>query len=108
MKLFTPVLKMTAVALVSLSVAGIAQAASYPASVENDLVRICKAIKEDNTLKLHRAVKQSGLNYRTLDEGLVCNGQDMRSFAITHNAMSASAFLVDKTTLSDDTLTAKR
>ncbi|WP_414829999.1 DUF3718 domain-containing protein [Alteromonas sp. H39] len=87
---------------------GAAQAAGYPAEKENDLVNICKAIKADNPMRLHLAVKRSGLNYRTLDEGLVCNGQNMMTFAATHSAGNSGKFLAARLHQSDRTLTAKR
>lgn len=87
---------------------GMAQANSYPAEIENDLVNICKAIKADNTIRLHEAVERSGLNYRTLDEGLVCNGQSMMTFAATHSASHSGKFLAARLNTTDRTLTAKR
>lgn len=87
---------------------GLAQANTYPTEIENDLVNICQAIKADNPLRLHKAVERSGLNYRTLDEGLVCNGQTMMTFAATHSANNSGKFLAARLNTSARTLTAKR
>ena len=108
MKAFTVSKALCAVIASGVLFTGTAQAADYPAEIENDLVNICKAIKADKPIRLHLAVKRSGLDYRTLDEGLVCNGQNMMTFAATHSAGNSGKFLAARLHDSDRTLTAKR
>jgi|TARA_Y100000296_G_scaffold20469_1_gene24281 hypothetical protein len=85
-----------------------AHAGYYPAELEGNLVAVCKAIKSDSRLKLHRAVKATGLNMRVLHEGLVCNGQDMLTFAATHNASETAQHIARRINASPSVLTAKR
>ncbi len=92
----------------SLFIGSAAQASSLPEHVETDLVAICKAIKDNNQHDIYRAVKKSRISYRALDEGLVCNGQDMFSFAATHSADASNDFLARKVRRDPRVLTAKR
>ena len=85
-----------------------ASAGSYPAELEDDLIAVCEAIKSDSRLKLHRAVKETGLNVKNLHEGLVCNGQDMLTFAATHNATETAQHIARRVNASPRVLTAKR
>ncbi|RDV24334.1 DUF3718 domain-containing protein [Alteromonas aestuariivivens] len=87
---------------------GAANATSYPAHLENDLIKICQAIKDNDVLDLKRAVKQSRLKYEALEKGLVCNGQDMMAFAVTHGSDRAGHFLAARLHKDSTTLTAKR
>lgn len=83
------------------------RAATIPESVEKKLIAVCQAIKSDSRADLHRAVKKSGISYRRLSEGLVCNGMDMYSFALQHSANKTGAVIASRTNLEDKTLTAK-
>ncbi|HBU52821.1 MAG TPA: hypothetical protein DEB45_16330, partial [Alteromonas australica] len=55
-----------------------------------------------------RAVKRSRLSFQTLNKGLVCNGQDMLTFALTHNASTTGKLIARRTNADSATLTAKR
>jgi hypothetical protein len=85
-----------------------ASAASYPRELENNLIAVCEAVKSDNRLKLHRAVKATGLNMKNLHTGLVCNGQDMLTFAITNGADVNAQHIARRINASPSVLTAKR
>ncbi|NDV89711.1 DUF3718 domain-containing protein [Alteromonas sp. 345S023] len=87
--------------------AGTASAKGYPVAIEDQLIAVCKAIKSDNRLALIRAVKKTRLSYRELNKGLVCNGQDMLTFALTHNATSTSQLIARRTNTQVGTLTAQ-
>lgn len=94
---------------ISLSVlAGSASAKAYPRAMEHQLIAVCQAIKSDNRLALTRAVKQTRLSYRQLNKGLLCNGQDMLSFALTHNSAITSELIARRTNSRAGTLTAQR
>lgn len=97
-----------AVAVSSLMFASGASAAKMPVSLEDDLIKVCEAIRDNNRLRLHQAVKNSGLSFRTLADKLVCNGQDMLAFAATHGADNTHALIARRTNLDTRTLTAKR
>lgn len=97
-----------ATAVLGFSLMGGASAKGYPSYLEADLVNICEAIQKDNRRALNAAVKKSGVSYRALQRGLVCNGEDMMTFAMTSNAHNASAFLAARLNLDASSLTAKR
>jgi hypothetical protein len=102
--------RITLSALMGLSVtlfAGTASAKGYPLAIEDKLIAVCKAVKSDSRLALVRAVKRTGLSYRTLNKGLVCNGQDMLTFALTHNASATSQLIARRTNTQVGTLTAQ-
>lgn len=85
-----------------------AQAGGYPKEMENDLIAVCEAVKSDSRLKLDRAVKATGLSMRDLHEGLVCNSEDMITFALTHNATKNGALIARRVSAEPSVLTAKR
>ncbi|GFD67290.1 DUF3718 domain-containing protein [Alteromonas sp. KUL106] len=85
-----------------------ASAASIPKELEKDLISVCEAVKSDKRLKLRRAVKATGLDIKTLHAGLVCNGQDMLSFAVTHGAAVNAQHIARRVNASPGVLTAKR
>lgn len=102
-----------AVIIGALAVSGLlastgASAAKMPVSLEKDLVKVCEAIRDNNRLRLHQAVKDSGLSFRTLADKLVCNGQDMLEFAATHGADDTHELIARRTDLDSRSLTAKR
>ena len=88
--------------------ATVANAASYPKQLEKRLIAVCEAVKSDNRLKLHRAVRATGLSMRDVHEGLVCNGQDMLTFALTHNAAKNAQLIARRVNASPSALTAQR
>lgn len=85
-----------------------AQAVSLPGPLEDKLVAVCQAIKDDSRIALHKAVKNSGVSYRRLARGLVCDGMDMYTFALQHGAENTGAVIARRTNLADESLTAKQ
>jgi len=88
--------------------AATAAAKDYPLHMENDLVAVCTAIKNDSRLALNRAVKNTGLSFSKLNAGLVCNGQDMLTFSLTHNAAQTNSVIARNLNARSTILTAKR
>jgi hypothetical protein len=88
--------------------AAIANAKDYPLHMENDLVAVCTAIKNDSRLALNRAIKNTGLRFSELNAGLVCNGQDMLTFSLTHNATQTNSVIARNLNGRSGILTAKR
>lgn len=84
-----------------------AQATASETVLEARLVAVCQAIKNDNRLALHKAVKKSNVSYHRLAKGLRCNGGDMYSFAVQHNASKTGALIARRTNLDERTLTAQ-
>jgi len=87
--------------------ASAAHAERYPKEMENDLIAVCEAIQDNNRLALKRAVKKSRVSYVNLYRGLVCNGEDMLTFARSHNAAETSKFLVRRVRAESTMLTVK-
>lgn len=84
-----------------------AAAADTPlGAMEHKLVAVCEAIKANSRIELYKAVKNTGISYRRLGDGLVCNGQDMYSFALEHKAAKTGAVIANRTDLDEKTLTA--
>ncbi|MFQ3198203.1 MAG: cytosine/adenosine deaminase-related metal-dependent hydrolase [Paraglaciecola sp.] len=66
---------------------GTAHADNYISpQIEKSLVNICEAIRSNSRIKLHLAIKNSGLNVKRMMKGLVCNGQDPLTFAQLNGA----------------------
>jgi hypothetical protein len=60
------------------------------------LIKICEAIRSDNKLKVHRAIKNSGIKAKAISKGLVCNGYDSVTFAMVNNAPNTAQFMARK------------
>lgn len=54
---------------------------------------MCEAIQTNNPAKLRVAVKRSGYSYRSLAEGLMCNGQTVVEFAMSNGAMQNASLM---------------
>ena len=65
-------------------------------SHEASLVKICEAIQTNSKRKLRNAIKSSGIPSRAINKGLVCNGLDTVSFALSSGANKTADFLVAK------------
>lgn len=77
-------------------------------SHEETLVNICKALKSDKPNRLRAVMKKARLNYKQINEGLVCNGQNAIDFALLHNAGKTAQFVARKTNQDINSLIAKR
>lgn len=86
---------------------GNAHANSFDKSTEAHLVKICEAIKSDSKLKVHSAIKKSGIKARIISEGLVCNGYDPVTFAIVNNAQTTAKYMARKSGVDYEALLAK-
>jgi len=86
---------------------GTAQAQILSPENEQSLIKICSAIKSNNNWKLHKAIKSSRLDARNIAKGLVCNGQDPVSFALTKNATKTAKLMARIANVEYDELLAK-
>jgi hypothetical protein len=68
---------------------------------------VCEAIQSNNRFKLHRAIKNSGVDKRQIVKGLVCNGMDGESFALSVNAEVTAEYLASGKKLSAEQLARK-
>ena len=85
-----------------------ASAANIDKSLESDLVQICEAIKSDSKLKLNRKLKKTNLSYRTISQGLVCNGMSVHDFAQKHQASNTGELLARRAGSSSTLLSSNR
>lgn len=76
--------------------------ASISESTENNLVKVCQALKSDSSVKLNKAVKNSRISYESLAEGLVCNGQSAVSFAISNGAQKTASIFAKRANLNTE------
>lgn len=86
---------------------GNAHANPFDKSTEAHLVKICEAIKSDSKIKLHIAIRNSGIKTKAISEGLVCNGYDPVTFAIVNKAQSTAKFMARKSGVDYEALLAK-
>ncbi|GGZ65876.1 DUF3718 domain-containing protein [Paraglaciecola chathamensis] len=76
-------------------------------SVEKKLVKVCAAIKSDSRVRLHMAIKRSGIKPRELAKGLVCNGHDPVTYAALNNANKTGVLMANKLNVDYQELLAK-
>ncbi len=82
--------------------------AASVSSNEANLVRVCKALKSNSRIQLHKAVKRTHVSYREIAKGLVCNGKSAIDFAEMHNANKTAAILAKRARVADTAMLAKR
>jgi len=87
--------------------AGNAQASKIDTTTENNLIKICEAIKSDSALKLHTAIRNSGIQTKQISNGLVCNGADPVSFALANDAKNTAKYLAKKSNVNYENVLAK-
>jgi len=87
--------------------AGSAQAKYIDKNIEANLVKICEAIKSNSKIKLHLAIKDSGIKAREISKGLVCNGYDPVTFAMISNAQNTAKYMARKGGVDYEALLAK-
>ena len=87
--------------------AGSAQANPIDKGTEAHLVKICEAIKSDSKIKLHVAIRNSGIKSKAISKGLVCNGYDPVTFAIVNKAQNTAKFMARKSGVDYEALLAK-
>ncbi|WP_168171503.1 DUF3718 domain-containing protein [Lacimicrobium sp. SS2-24] len=57
-------------------------------NLENKLVSLCKATMQDRAIRLDSKIREYHMRYQDVAQGLVCNGESVMKFALTHNAHS--------------------
>ena len=61
-------------------------AAPMSSYMEQALVSVCKSAQSDNVLRMRNTIKSVHLSEKTVALKVVCNGEDIISFAETHGA----------------------
>jgi hypothetical protein len=74
---------------------------------EEKLISLCKAIKSNSRARLSMALRKDRIRYSEMQKGLVCNGQDPMTFAITHHAMDNAHAIASRTKLDITHIVAK-
>jgi hypothetical protein len=97
----------SSIVTVVILLAGSAKAKNIDKNTEANLVKICQALKSDSKLKLHSAIKDSGIKVKEISEGLVCNGYDPVTFAIFNNAQNTAKFMARQSGADYEALLAK-
>ena len=92
-------MKKLRVALIAIATAVPALAISLPSQatmtpyMENALIEVCKAAKSNSIQKLNSTTKGYRLTQKTVALKLVCNGEDVISFAESYGADKTAAKL---------------
>ncbi|USD36779.1 MULTISPECIES: DUF3718 domain-containing protein [Ferrimonas] len=107
-------LTLTAVTLAaSLAIPAQAAQANMTAAMEQSLIATCKASLTDSKYRFNKTMKVFRVNpYRVLDK-LVCNGQDIATFAENHGAPNNAEYIRDRylpgqVTIQDIAMTSNR
>lgn len=64
--------------------------------LEGALIDVCKSAQKDNVLNLRKIIKGYRLKEQTVAMGLVCNGEDVISFAENNGAFKTANHLEKK------------
>jgi len=85
-------LALTAVSLSLLAVPSMATAFNK-STIESVLVQTCKDVKSNKVYKLKANLKENHLRVHVINEKLMCNGESVYDFAMTHNADKTAKML---------------
>ncbi|ATC96495.1 DUF3718 domain-containing protein [Pseudoalteromonas tunicata] len=61
--------------------------------LHNALVETCIAVKSNSPMQLRNELKEYNLKVDTIREKLMCNGESVHKFALTHNANRTAKFI---------------
>ena len=88
-------LTMTLIALITTTLAFTSSAQAAPMSnhIENALVQVCKSALSNNVSKLNRTAAEFNLQHKTVALKVVCNGDDIITFAEKNGAFKTAARL---------------
>ncbi|TRX53995.1 DUF3718 domain-containing protein [Thalassomonas sp. M1454] len=91
---------LTKIAAVSLTSASLLVAFNSSATMDNymesALIDVCKKAQQDNVLQLRKTIKGYRLNEKTVAMGLMCNGENVISFAENNGAFKTANHLDKK------------
>ncbi|TLU61795.1 DUF3718 domain-containing protein [Thalassotalea litorea] len=69
---------------------------AYSSYMETALVDTCKAAMSDSTYKLRQTLGEYNLKAKTVALGLVCNGEDVITFATNRGANNTADYMNEK------------
>ncbi|MBU2893109.1 DUF3718 domain-containing protein [Colwellia sp. D2M02] len=84
---------LTAAAILPLVALSLPSHAVMDSYMEKALINVCKAAKSNSVLKLKSTTKYYRLKTKTVALGLVCNGDDVITFAESYGANKTAATL---------------
>lgn len=61
--------------------------------IEGVLIQACKDVKSNSIIKLKTNLKKNHLSTKLISEKLMCNGESVYQFALTHNADKTARIL---------------
>ncbi|WP_185967923.1 DUF3718 domain-containing protein [Thalassotalea sp. PS06] len=82
--------------IASLTAFGVNAQGAYNTYMETALVDTCKAAMSNSTMKLRSTLKSYRLDAKTAALGLVCNGEDVITFASNRGAMKTADYMNEK------------
>lgn len=86
--------KVLGISLLSVSCFSLADSSNYmPQYVEDGLVRICKNAAQDKSYHMSKNIRALRLKTKTVALNVVCNGEDIITFAEGYGATKTSARL---------------
>ena len=85
----------TLIALITgtLAFSTLTQAAPMDSHIENALVKVCKSALTDSVHELKRTTNEFNLNHKTVALKVVCNGDDIITFAEKNGAYKTASKL---------------
>lgn len=85
------------VALVSLTTIALGTSFNSTAGMdpylENALISVCKSAQSDDLLDMRKTIKSYRLKEQTVASHVVCNGEDITSFALSNGATRTAGHL---------------
>lgn len=73
--------------------AALAEGTYMPKYVEDGLISVCKAAAQDKSMRMSKEIKGLRLKTKTVALNVVCNGEDIISFAENYGAEKTAAKL---------------
>ncbi|TKB45667.1 DUF3718 domain-containing protein [Thalassotalea mangrovi] len=69
---------------------------AYSSYMETALIDTCRAALTDSTFKLRKTLDEYNLKAKTVALGLVCNGEDVITFAANRGATNTADYMNEK------------
>jgi hypothetical protein len=82
--------------VVSVSLLNVGQVYAMDKNMEKKLVKVCEALKSDSRIRLQQAISNVSAGYKQIAEGLVCNGMDPITFALSNGAEKTAKLLANR------------
>lgn len=94
--------------IAALTVTFVQPASAATSDLEASLVKVCAAVKSNSKFRLQNVLESHRMDYKLIAEGLMCNGQDVYTFAQAHGANKTAQLIASRAKLDENALLAKR